>query len=121
MDLPASPDGRLPGVKEGTTGHLVRLVHCRIEGEPFPGREMMAEDTVAHVRWDGTSDITPLSPSFLRTAPPGTEAVNGPIDVEILELVDDLKRRLSKRNMRFVAEALSRELAQSEPGASPPS
>jgi hypothetical protein len=122
MDLPGSPDGRLPAIKEGTTGHLVRLIHSRIEGEPFPGRHEMNGDTdiVAHVRWDGTSDVVPLSPSFLRTVPPGTEPVNGPIDVEILELVDELKRRLSKRNMRFVADALMRELGQNEPGAAPP-
>ena len=122
IHLPAHPDGRLPAVKAGTTGYLVRLVHTRFEGEPFPGREMDGqEETIAHVRWDGTSDEVPIGVGLLRSVPPDTEAVNGPIDVEILELVDDLKHRLSKRNMRFVADALMHELGQSEPGAAPPS
>jgi len=109
VHIPPSPDGRMHEIREGTTGLLVRLVHTRIEGEPFPDRPT-GDMTIAHVRWDGDEDILPIGVGLLRVLPP---EITGPIDPEVLQIVEQLKRSLSERNMRFVIDQLTKELEQS--------
>ena len=108
LPLAQSPDGRMHAVSEGTAGYVVRLVHSTIEGEPFLDGRMSS--TIAHVRWDGDTDICPIGPGLLRVLPTNPTPA---IDVEVLQIVEQLKRSLSGNNMRYVIEQLSAELARS--------
>jgi hypothetical protein len=84
----------------------VRIIHSRIEGEPLPDRPNVEQEPIAHVLFEGHDRVTPLGLSLLRKVP------QAPIDVEVMEIVADLKRRLSKRNMRYVIDQLTVALGQ---------
>lgn len=107
-DIPASPDGRLEGVKAGVPGRVVRLVHTRVEGELLPDHGFLRREiTIAHVRWSGASTEMPIDVALLRHAP------DAPNEVEpsVIELVTSLRSSLSQRSKRFVVDALLRDLA----------
>jgi|GEM_PF-4687496 len=107
-DIPASPDGRLEGVKAGHVGKVARLVHTCVEGEPMPGHAFLPREiTIAHVRWSGASADMPLDVALLRHAP---DAANE-VEPSVIELVSSLRSSLSQRNKRFVVDALLRDLS----------
>jgi len=96
---------RMRPVEEGATGCVVRLIHSTIEGAvPFEDERMGA--MIVYVRWDDDPKIHPVRLDLLRVT-------TAPIDLEVLQIVAQLKRSLSIRNMRYVIEQLSAELANS--------
>jgi hypothetical protein len=95
----------MAAVQEGTTGYVVRLVHTKVEGEPF--QDGRVDQTIAHVLWTGATDVFPIGPDILRVLPPEAP---GPIDAEVVQIVADLKRELSQRHMRYIVDQLSGEL-----------